>query len=377
MQLTDQEKKNRENFTRKQYFFKFLGSTIALVFGWLIVVAGVSAVARNAETGVPPASPFMLYAGIMILLGTYAYRSKKKRQLGMLENSQVRIGAEAIIIGLVIFGFVFQRDFLEVIVEDPFTRLFIPVFSVVPYFILFRNRPKEAKRCNMKKSTFFFVITTLFIICAIPVLADKKVLNEEDANYMLNSFKINDQGIAINSQPPKNEKQKILHDAMQAVSALEKSYAQKVEAIGPIEFNTTDELEDLKKIIYYRRNLLDYRKIKENYYNDKGELLIKFNKELGIKTRPDGRDQSSVTYQMEYLEYEYLENLEIYYDFIISNHDEIQFLNGKVYIENDDTIMGYNDRFNKLADSSSKLVAYQDGSKKVMIEGLTTAKQKK
>src|SRR5262249_47308704 len=69
---------------------KHLGSSLALVFGSVEIVAGLSSIAQTVDH--PNAEPHggILIAGVVMILGALAYRSAKKRRLGEAKSTLMR-----------------------------------------------------------------------------------------------------------------------------------------------------------------------------------------------------------------------------------------------------------------------------------------------
>ena len=110
---------------------KHIGSTIALCFGIISIIAGV---AKPSPTGI---------AGVTIVFGALAYRSAKKRKLGDVSSSIVRLIFEIIGIVLSILVVVLQNDLKYLIATDPVPNLVIPLWVLIAYLVvsLRRNKP--------------------------------------------------------------------------------------------------------------------------------------------------------------------------------------------------------------------------------------------
>jgi multisubunit Na+/H+ antiporter MnhB subunit len=118
---------------------RHIGSTIALVFGVLGLVAGL---ARPGG---------LLIAGPIMILGALAYRSAKKRKLGeanQLKTRQVlELGAIFAILALILF----QNNLKELIAADPVPHLVIPAWAIIAYAIVTLSPKKSSimRRLNL------------------------------------------------------------------------------------------------------------------------------------------------------------------------------------------------------------------------------------
>jgi Mn2+/Fe2+ NRAMP family transporter len=110
---------------------KHIGSTIALCFGILSIVAGI---AKPSATAI---------AGATIVLGALAYRSAKKRKLGTVSNSKVRLTLEIIGIVLSILIVVLQNDLKSLIATDPVINFVIPLWVLIAYLVVSLRRNKS------------------------------------------------------------------------------------------------------------------------------------------------------------------------------------------------------------------------------------------
>jgi hypothetical protein len=101
---------------------RFISSTVALVLGVVALGSGLSS--RDYGT---------LISGLIIILGSLAYKSRKKRLLGLAPTSRIRvaleIGALIAICGLILF----QRDLADQLYTEPFQNIIIPGWALVAY----------------------------------------------------------------------------------------------------------------------------------------------------------------------------------------------------------------------------------------------------
>jgi hypothetical protein len=110
---------------------KHLGSTVALILGALTFVAGITQQQGN-----------LLIAGPIILVGAFAYRSAKKRNLGEVKNSLLRKIIEAVGVIAIIVAVLLQNDLKRLIATDPFPNLIIPLWAIIAYVIVVFRRQK-------------------------------------------------------------------------------------------------------------------------------------------------------------------------------------------------------------------------------------------
>lgn len=102
---------------------RFLGSSLAVLIGILALGSGY-------------AGP-----GWYVILGALAYKSAKKRRLRMVEDAPLRKGLEGVVMILILVGtFLTSR---EVLVEDPFPYLVLPLWALVAYGIAMGNKPES------------------------------------------------------------------------------------------------------------------------------------------------------------------------------------------------------------------------------------------
>lgn len=108
---------------------RFIWSSIAVLIGFLALA---SEVAYQQDT-----TP-----GWVILFGALAYKSAKKRKLGLVKDTNLRKVLEAAaIVLIVLFTLVTDRSIL---VNDPFPHLVIPIWAVGAYIsMLIKNTQKS------------------------------------------------------------------------------------------------------------------------------------------------------------------------------------------------------------------------------------------
>lgn len=99
---------------------RFIGSSMGVLVG---VLALASEAASQQDT----------LPGWSVLFGALAYRSAKKRKLGLVQNTHLRKGLEAgAILLIAIFMFLTDRSTL---VNDPFPHLVLPLWAIIAYIV--------------------------------------------------------------------------------------------------------------------------------------------------------------------------------------------------------------------------------------------------
>ncbi len=116
---------------------RFWGSMAALVIGGLSIVAGIS----QAGSGAPNSLDTAIGGSVMVL-GALAYRSLKRRRLGIKSDSTVRRGMEIVIIAAALCLVVLQRGFLDRLYLNPVVSLLIPAWVLIAYAVVFFKRPR-------------------------------------------------------------------------------------------------------------------------------------------------------------------------------------------------------------------------------------------
>jgi len=112
---------------------RHIGSTIALVLGFLLLAIGAA----------KPSS--LLITGPIIILGALAFCSAKKRMLGEVKDSLLRRGLEALAIAIIVAAVLLQNDLKVQIITDPVPNLIIPLWAIVAYVIIVSKRKRATK----------------------------------------------------------------------------------------------------------------------------------------------------------------------------------------------------------------------------------------
>ena len=105
---------------------KNIGSNIAIVVGILLIVAGLSQLKASSAN-----------AGLIMLIGAFAYRSAKKRYLGEVKNTSPRKVVELIGMLIIVLLIVLQKDLIDLLATDPVPNLIVPLWALIAYIIVF------------------------------------------------------------------------------------------------------------------------------------------------------------------------------------------------------------------------------------------------
>lgn len=110
---------------------RFLGSNIALVFGILSFLGGLV----NPNSG--------LIAGAIMILGSLAYKSAKKRMLGLSAPSSAKQTLEILAIVAILLIVLLQNNIKVLMINDPVPNLIIPVYALVAYIVIFSHQSQK------------------------------------------------------------------------------------------------------------------------------------------------------------------------------------------------------------------------------------------
>ena len=100
---------------------KFVGSSLAILVGIVVLGSGY------------------ITPGWCVILGALAYKSAKKRNLGIVQDTPVRRITEGVVMLLILLT-VFFTD-RTVLTEDPFPNLVLPLWALVAYCIVMMKKP--------------------------------------------------------------------------------------------------------------------------------------------------------------------------------------------------------------------------------------------
>lgn len=117
---------------------RMIGSMLALVLG----ISGLLSAVVRASQG----EDASVVAGLSMLLGAVAYRSRKHRLLGLRAESGTRIGFEVVCLVLLSIAWLALHDLGTQIIERPVEHLVIPIWALVAYGCAgLRIRPKTSE----------------------------------------------------------------------------------------------------------------------------------------------------------------------------------------------------------------------------------------
>jgi hypothetical protein len=109
---------------------RHLGSSIALVLGCLSLASGVAQLAGGQVTGGP------ITSGMVMILGSLAYRSAKKRRLGEVQSTTTRRVTEIALLLLAALVVLLQKDLKYLIATDPVPNVLIPLWALIAYLVV-------------------------------------------------------------------------------------------------------------------------------------------------------------------------------------------------------------------------------------------------
>lgn len=110
-----------------------LGSTLSISFGVLLAFSAFAPPGFKLDS---------LVAGLGIFVGALAYRSCKKRKLGEVPNTTLRLVMELLGVLLIILSVVLRNDLRDALALQPVTTFIIPVVVLLAYAIVsFRKFP--------------------------------------------------------------------------------------------------------------------------------------------------------------------------------------------------------------------------------------------
>jgi len=116
---------------------KFLWSNIAIIFGALCLVAGITNPTNfNIDLGI---------AGAVVILGVLAYKSAKKRKAGLVKNNISRIILEIAAIIITFLIIFLKKDIWDLMYYHPWANTIIPIWVWVAYFIMISSKQKVTK----------------------------------------------------------------------------------------------------------------------------------------------------------------------------------------------------------------------------------------
>jgi hypothetical protein len=132
---------------------------------------------------------------------------------------------------------------------------------------------------------------------------------------------------------------------------------EAVSKIGPIEFSSFSDLNDIENVVSLKQNLRIYWETKKHYFDKLDDLLKTYRKKLGQEPEQYKRLEGTAYRLMEKLEKEYVANLDKFYDLVLRNHDKMSFEEGRFYLDDERLVIRLNTLWAKAVESTRALVA--------------------
>lgn len=120
-----------------QRLLKNLGSSAALFAGCIAILAGLLALAQHAP------QLDTLRTGIVMVLGALAYRSAKRRRLGEVKSTRMRISFEITLLAAICVTILAQNNVAQRMVINALTNVLVPAWALVAYLVACRPVPEE------------------------------------------------------------------------------------------------------------------------------------------------------------------------------------------------------------------------------------------
>ena len=203
----------------------------------------------------------------------------------------------------------------------------------------------------------------------------ERVISEQDADYLIKG--VDTKKGKFSPDTPQTEKQTILSTYMSELNQLNMDTNKAISKIGPIEFSSFTELSDRKSVAFFKSNLKSYWNAKENHFNRMDDLLKKYRKQLGQKTENNQRLEGTAAQFLEKLEEVYVIDLNTFYDFVLQNHDKMQFTEEQIYLEDEKLVEELNKLWGKAVKSATELTTAQEMGTKVMSTAIDEYKKER
>lgn len=121
---------------------RMIGSMLALILGVSGCLGGLGRLASEGEDAFAS-----IVSGLFMILGAVAYRSRKRRLLGLRPDTQGRVVFEIACLALLTLAWLALGDLALRIVDDPVGHLVIPVWALAAYPSAgLRIRPETSER---------------------------------------------------------------------------------------------------------------------------------------------------------------------------------------------------------------------------------------
>jgi hypothetical protein len=196
------------------------------------------------------------------------------------------------------------------------------------------------------------------------VAVSETIVSKQDAEYIVKGVDI-DTG-ELKPDIPQNETQSVLSNMMKEYNQLNMDTNDKISNIGAFEFATFTELKIKDDVLQLKNNLRKYIDIRTAYYNSMDNLLKKYRGELNYGSKQDERLSGTAAQFMEKLEVKYVNDLNEFYEFILSHHEKMNFAEDQIYLEDQALVNNLNTLFEKAVKSSTELTSAQEIGKKTM-----------
>jgi hypothetical protein len=210
----------------------------------------------------------------------------------------------------------------------------------------------------------FSIVLISFLGCSDNKWPEKSVISEQDAEYMIKGIDV-DAG-EIDPDTPQNETQSILSNMMKEFNQLNKDTNNKISNIGAFEFTTFTELRIKDDVLQLKNNLRKYIDIRTVHYDSMDNLLKKYQGELNYGSKQDERLSGTAAQFIEKLEVKYVNDLNEFYEFILSHHEKMNFAEDQIYLEDQGLVNTLNTLFEKAVKSVTELTSAQEIGKKMM-----------
>ena len=170
----------------------FLLSTLALIFGWLLLLGSCAQIVGRIEDPTAEVSINPLL-GLQIILGALAYRSVKRTKLEIREESVLRRIGELLAlifvwypnIGLVLAswgGFTDNQALLNKIAYEPaevfFVHVMVPLWSYIAYLVIVMKQPQMAAVDEEPKGLGGWLIPAAISLCITPIVLVVSVMRD-------------------------------------------------------------------------------------------------------------------------------------------------------------------------------------------------------
>ena len=122
---------------------KHIGSTIGIIMGVSLMLTGLTRTESFQS----------LITGIVVLFGSIAYRSAKKRKLFEVPNTPVRILYEILMVIVSISLVAMQNNLPYLIESDPVPNFLVPLWVIIAYAVIFIRKPTTTGKTEETEET--------------------------------------------------------------------------------------------------------------------------------------------------------------------------------------------------------------------------------